>query len=193
MRFLKGKKNIILASLLLFAILHCSILFGREQSTGVVDEATHRAHVIAGILHYVQWNEHNNSIQPDTISLCTFGNPISEQALIALEGATIHEKHLTVHRQPGDPNKTNCEVVVLGEKNKADFEDFTFYPLIVCDGCDQQSINYAIRLIRKVAQKGIGIEVRTGFEIDLAYVRKAGVNLGSELLVHAAVVEGMEP
>jgi hypothetical protein len=145
-----------------------------------------RAAIVLGILRFTRWP--NDVEMASDFNLCTYGEPISKQALLQISGVRQINNAMLRVIPIEDLRKelASCNALVIGNNgadkhfNRANKKKHLYGILTICDACRSEHVRAMVYLLRN--------NNRIGFEIDLAEAKKNGVVFSSALLELAAEV-----
>jgi YfiR/HmsC-like len=155
---------------------------GQTQAT----EATLKSAFLYRFIHYADWPDAALGALADPIAICVIGQDAFAEALeSAVSGRTAHERPVVVRRVAGTGDVAGCHVLFVGALEPAQIQP------IIARASAQPTLT--IGDAEGFAQRGGMINFtrrgsRLGFEINRGAVRRAGLNLSSQLLKLAELV-----
>jgi hypothetical protein len=168
--------------LLPLAVLCASSAHGQTQAT----EVSLKSAFLYKFIHYAGWPEDALGAVADPIAICVIEQDSFAEALEgAVSGRTSHEHPVVVRRVAGPDEVDGCHVLFVGSLEPARMERIiarvSAHPtLTIGDAEGFARRGGMINFTRRGA--------RLGFEINRGAVRRAGLNLSSQLLKLAELV-----
>jgi len=168
----------------LLALLCASAATAHAQTQ--VSEVTLKSAFLYKFIHYTDWPNETLGAAESPIAICVIEQ---EELALALEGAvsgrTSHEHPVTVRRIAGAGELGGCHVLFVGSLDPAQLSQVL----------DRASVQPTLTIgdAEGFARRGGMINFtrrgsRLGFEINRGPVRRAGLNLSSQLLKLAELV-----
>jgi hypothetical protein len=167
---------------LLLALLCASAAHGQKQAS----EVSLKSAFLYKFIYYAEWPEQALGAVADPIAICVIGQDAFAEVLEgAVHGRTSHEHPVVVRRLDGSTEVSGCHVLFVGSLESARMEQ------IIARVSAQPTLT--IGDAEGFARRGGMINftrrgARLGFEINRGAVRRAGLNLSSQLLKLAELV-----
>ena len=164
------------------ALLCATAAHGQPQAT----EVSLKSAFLYRFIHYADWPEQAFAAEQDPIAICVVEQQAFADALeSAVSGRVAHERPVVVRRVAGPGEIAGCHVLFVGALDP----DQTGQ--IIARVSEQPTLT--IGDTEGFAQRGGMINFtrrgsRLGFEINRVAVRRAGLNLSSQLLKLAELV-----
>jgi len=164
------------------ALLFASAAHGQTQAS----EARLKSAFLYKFIHYAEWPSESLGAVGDPISICVLGHDALAQELEAtVQGRTSHERPVVVRRVADSGEVGGCHVLFVGAMDSAGLEEVigrvSAQPTLTVG--DAEGFTRRGGMIH-FTRRG----VRLGFEINRAAVRRAGLDLSSQLLKLAELV-----
>lgn len=148
-----------------------------------------KAAFVLNIARFVSWPKEALEHQGDSLQLCLYRrNPLSE-AIDTIEGKTVNGRTLRIHLVKSLAQSPSCNILLIGLDEIQHFDEESQHapasPLLTIADLTDIDIppphqHALVTLVRNAA--------RIGFEINLAKVRRAKLQMSSNLLKLAKIV-----
>ena len=168
---------------LLLALLCASAAHGQPQAT----EVTLKSAFLYKFVHYAEWPPEALGALGDPIALCVIGRDGLAQVLEdAVRGRTSHERAVVVRRVESSDEVGGCHVLFVGWSEAAQMDQ------VIARASAQPMLT--VGDAEGFARRGGMINFtwhgsRLGFEINRGAVLRAGLDLSSQLLQLAKLVQ----
>ncbi|AEJ02925.1 hypothetical protein Nit79A3_3191 [Nitrosomonas sp. Is79A3] len=165
--------------LLLFWVI---LSYSPHARAGELDEYTLKTAFLYNFAVYTTWPDTDAS----TFNLCIYGNdPFGKNLDLLMQKKRIGDRTITIHRTNNIDRLDSCQLVFISRSSIDNLKDVIYTlqdkpALIVADS--PGAIQQGIALNMEVKDE------RITFEANLIVVRKAGLNLSSQLLRFATSV-----
>ncbi|MBS1189008.1 MAG: hypothetical protein H6R10_800 [Rhodocyclaceae bacterium] len=147
------------------------------QAWGALPESEVRAAIIVNFVHYVEWPD--NPAPGSDMLICVAGQGTTAEALLGLNGKSVHGRRVIVENRAYSAPATDCRVLFIGESSTRPALDWLRDAagqavLTVSEGEDFIPNGGIISLNR--------IGKRITFDVNLVAMRRSNLRIGSQLL-----------
>jgi hypothetical protein len=175
-------------SMLISFVLGCLLTSPLSRADQPAQEYAVKAAYLYNFAKFVQWPLDTFASENSPIRLCVIGDDPFSQALDVIVGKKVRNHPLTVHNLPFRQmvTKNNCNIFFISQSEKEHVEDLlavvSYTPVLTVSD------------IRGFADAGgmiglVNIGQRIRFEINVLAVRQANLEISSQLLKLARIID----
>ncbi len=175
----------------LFSITACCVLGASMGSSDINREHRVKAAFLYNFAKFIDWPD-NKSDQ--VFQFCIIGEESLGLAMETVAGKTVRGQVISVRRSPVYDQKSDCHLLFVSKSSGSSVKSFIDRLTrqgVVTVGEGEQFVRYGgmIGFTKKNKSNAEPGKVRVGFAINVDTARRAGVQVSSELLKLATVVE----
>lgn len=174
-----------MSRLIPFFLAFCALLAVVPSAMASLPESEVRAAIVVNFIHFVEWPD-NPPPSAETL-ICVAGRSATGDALLALNGKSVHGRNIAVVSRQYAANSSDCRILFIGEsssRNTIDWlRDLAGLPILTISEGEDFLPNGGIVSLNRSGNRVV-------FDVNLVAMRRANLKIGSQLLRLAREVHG---